>query len=285
MKKLLILLGCLCFALAAVLIGSAIFNRAEDTEKLGDIDELRDQLKVYQTTDSSDTTADEKQTVTDDATDTAVEDVETEEEEITTAETVADNEPSLDFTSMYEINQDICAWIEIDGTKVDYPILQSMENDSKYLTTAVDGSYYIGGSLFTEATYNSSDFNDPVTIIYGHTMKSGALFGQLQTIYSSAAGFAEHSEIKLYLPNEVRKYIVFAAVPYSNMHILDAYDFTNQYWYKNFFNGVFDTRAFGAQFNSEIKPEFGDQVIILSTCLSEDRTKRFLVMAINQDDI
>lgn len=286
MKKLLILLGCLCFALAAVLIGSVIYKKADDSNKLDDIDDIRDQLKVYQTTDAPDT---EEQTTADEMTDEVTYDSEEAEEstedESTSAETESVPKVSLDFNSMWETNKDICAWIEIDGTKVDYPVLQSKEDDSKYLTTAADGSYYIGGSLFTESKYNSSDFNDPVTIIYGHTMKSGALFGQLQKVYSSESGFASHSEIKLYLPNEVRSYTVFAAVPYSNMHILDAYDFSNRYWYKSFFEDVFETRAFGTQFNSEISPEHGDRVIILSTCLNEDRTKRFLVMAINQDDI
>lgn len=194
-------------------------------------------------------------------------------------------EASLDFRSLWRTNPDICAWIEIAGTKVDYPVLQSPHNDSKYLTTAVNGSYYIGGSLFTQATYNSRDFNDPVTVIYGHTMRSGTLFGQLQSTYSNAKSFKEHSVIKLYLPDEVRYYTVFAAVPYAMIHILDTYDFSNNYWYRNFFKGVMATKDLRAQFNKDIMPEPGDRVLILSTCLNEDSTKRFLVMAIYQGDI
>ena len=158
-------------------------------------------------------------------------------------------------------------------------------NDNKYLNTAFDGSYYIGGSLFTQATYNNKDFNDPVTVIYGHTMRSGALFGQLQSTYSSSSGFSEHSIIKLYLPNEVRYYTVFAAVPYSNTHILAAYDFSKEYWYNQFFDSIRDVRVFGAQHNKKIVPTPGDRVIILSTCLNEDSNQRYLVMAIHHDDI
>jgi len=193
-------------------------------------------------------------------------------------------EPTLDFAPMQEMNPDIYAWIDIEGTKVDYPVLQSTVGDKKYLTTAPDGSYYIGGSLFTEAAYNSKDFNDPVTVIYGHTMRSGTLFGQLQSVYSSADSFKEHSEIVLYLPDEVRYYTVFAAVPYENLHILHTYDFSVKYWYNSFFKSIRKIRSFGANFNQEIIPEYGDRVIILSTCLNEDSTKRFLVMAILQDD-
>ncbi len=213
-------------------------------------------------------------------------------EETTPPETVPEEtevprlpEPTLDFESIQKVNSDIYAWIEIEGTKVDYPILQSPTDDSKYLTTAHDGSYYVGGSIFTQASYNAKDFNDPVTVIYGHTMRSGTLFGQLQPVYSSASGFAEHSEIVIYLPEEVRRYTVFAAVPFENWHILHTYDFSVKYWYKNFFDSIGKIRSIGANFNREITPEYGDRVIILSTCLNEDSTKRFLVMAILQDDM
>lgn len=194
-------------------------------------------------------------------------------------------ESTLDFEPMWDVNPDIYAWIEIEGTKVDYPILQNAEDDDKYLNTAQDGSTYIGGAIFTQASYNAKDFNDPVTVIYGHTMRSGTLFGQLQSVYSSAASFSEHSEITIYLPDEVRHYTVFAAVPYENLHILHTYDFSVKYWYNNFFKNVSTIRSIGANFNREITPEYGDRVIILSTCLNEDSTKRFLVMAILQDDI
>lgn len=192
---------------------------------------------------------------------------------------------TIDFERIWEVNPDVHAWIEIAGTKVDYPVLQSATDDNKYLTTALEGSYYIGGSLFTQATYNNKDFNDPVTVVYGHTMRSGTLFGQLQEIYTSQSKFKEYSEITLYLPDEVRKYTVFAAVPYSNAHILATYDFSKKYWFNNFIDGISDIREFGAQFNRDIEPEYGDRILILSTCLNEDSTRRFLVMAIYQGDI
>lgn len=272
-KRILILLMCLCIVGAVVLICEVAWIHNDRENHQDDIELLRDQLKQYQTA------ADTEEIIP--------KETENESSETITPETepVKIPEASLDFQAMWETNPDICAWIEIEGTKVDYPVLQSPTDDNKYLTTAVDGHYYIGGSLFTQATYNSDNFNDPVTVIYGHTMRAGTLFGQLQSTYSSSKGFEDHSEIKLYLPNEVRYYTVFAAVPYSSMHILDAYDFSNAYWYENFFDGVIDIREYGAQFNENITPDTGDRVIILSTCLNEDSTKRYLVMAIYQDDI
>ena len=197
----------------------------------------------------------------------------------------ANAEPTLDFEKLWEVNPDICAWIEIEGTKVDYPVLQSPDNDKKYLTTAYNGSYYAAGSIFTEATYNSRDFNDPVTMIYGHTMWDGTMFGQLQTVYSVASTFKEKQDIKLYLPDEVRHYTVFAAVPFSKKHVLATYDFSVDYWYNTFLKKVGRVREIGANFDRDIFPEPGDRVIILSVCLNQDTTRRYLVMAVLNDDI
>lgn len=211
----------------------------------------------------------------------------TETEAIVTETETKAQEPEelLDFESLRTVNPEICAWIEIPGTYVDYPVLQSPTNDDKYLSAAYDGSYYIGGSLFTQATYNSNDFNDPVTLIYGHTMTSGILFGQLQSVYSDNSGFESHRDITLYVDGETRHYTVFAALPYKKIHILHTYDFSNDYWYKTFFKSVRESRVLGSNIDQEIVPQPGDRVIILSTCLNEDSTKRFLVMAVNQADL
>lgn len=310
MKRIYIICMCLCFAVAAVLVIGIVWNRSGQEMQQEEAEALRDQLKVYQTT--TETELPEKDTPVLSETEDIIRETEKQEKpepekkqkqsqepetmEIQIAEpetqlpetepTIAPaTEATLDFQTMWETNPDICAWIEIEGTKVDYPVLQSPDDDNKYLNTAADGSYYIGGSIFTQATYNSRDFNDPVTLIYGHTMLSGTLFGQLQTTYSGAEGFAEHREIRLYLPEEVRTYTVFAAVPYSNIHIPATYDFTKEYWFHNFFDSISDIRELGAQFDREITPEYDDRVIILSTCMNEDSTRRFLVMAICQDDI
>ena len=207
--------------------------------------------------------------------------------ETTTADKTPSRVPSasLNFEKLWEINPEICAWLEIPDTRIDYPVVQSPDDDKKYLTKAYNGSRYVGGALFTEATYNGTDFNDPVTIIYGHTMNSGMLFGDLQKNYSSASGFEKNKSITLYLPGEVRQYTVFAAVPYDRIHILHTYDFTNAYWYGRFFTDVGRIRAIGANFDRDSFPVPGDRVLILSVCLNEDTAKRYLVMAVLEEDL
>lgn len=194
-------------------------------------------------------------------------------------------EQFLDFDKLRAVNPDIYAWIEIAGTIIDEPILQNATDSTKYLNTAYDGSRSTAGAIYTEATYNGTDFNDPVTLIYGHKTIAGHMFGALQSTYSDPASFVKYSDIKIYLPGEVRHYTVFAAVPYDNIHILYTYDFRNAYWYKNFFKNVQKIRAIGANFNLDIFPEPEDRVIILSTCLEGDKTRRYLVMAVLRNDI
>jgi len=176
-------------------------------------------------------------------------------------------------------NGDVYAWISIPGTNIDYPVLQSPTNDSYYLRRDVNGEYSSSGSIMSEHTYNKTDFEDPVTILYGHCMKSGAMFGNLQTYYSSENGLDNYKTIEIYLPNKKLMYEVFAAVPYDMRHILYNYDFTNFRIFSSFFKSIVSIRSFGANVNADKKPKSGDKVLILSTCLKGDSTGRYLVMA------
>ncbi len=177
------------------------------------------------------------------------------------------------------INADVYAWITIPGTNVDYPVIQSPSNDSYYLRRDINGNYLASGTLMTEHLYNGTDFEDPVTIIYGHSMKSGAMFGNLQTYYSSRNGIDDYKIIEIYLPDKKLEYEVFAAVPYDMRHILYNYDFNDYKIYTAFFKSIISIRAFNSNINPELTPQYGDKVLILSTCLRGDSTKRYLVIA------
>ena len=81
----------------------------------------------------------------------------------------------IDWKKLESINKDIIGWIKIDNTKINYPILKD-DDTLKYLKHSYDGKYNNNGSIFT---LNSNPFNDNVTIIYGHNMKSGIMFSEL----------------------------------------------------------------------------------------------------------
>lgn len=287
MKAKYVILLCACLVCIGICINLNFMYQISMQDDGEILEELRDSIKQFENsqTKPADTQTSDSDTNTDDtAPDTGNPPEDSETLPPDTSEDIP-AEDLLDFQALWDINSEICAWIEITGTKIDYPVLQSKDSDKKYLTTAYDGSPYIGGAIFTEGTYNNNDFNDPVTVIYGHTMRAGTLFGQLQKTYSQKDSFDSHSEIKLYLPGEVRLYRVFAAVPYSNIHLMHTYDFSNEYWYGRFFKEVCNIREIGANFNPDITVQHDDRVIILSVCLNADTTRRYLVMAAYEKDL
>ena len=80
-----------------------------------------------------------------------------------------------DFDELKAQNSDVCGWITIYGTHVDYPVVQS-EDNSTYLMRNPRGEYSLSGSIFMDYM-NQKDFSDFNTIIYGHHMDGGAMFG------------------------------------------------------------------------------------------------------------
>lgn len=184
----------------------------------------------------------------------------------------------IDFDALQDINPDIYGWLHIDNTNIDYPIVQSSEDDEYYLNRNSDGNWSANGSIFSQATYNSKDFEDPVVVLYGHRMGDGAMFGNLMKYFSDAEFFQQNRIIQVYTPDALLEYKIFAAVPYSNEHLLFYHDFRDEGQFDAFFSGVYNIRRLESQFDEESRPEFGDKVLILSTCLQSDRSQRFLVM-------
>lgn len=188
-------------------------------------------------------------------------------------------ESPIDFAALQEMNPDIYAWIQIPGTEVSYPVLQREGDDSYYLRRDSTGERDQRGCIFTESEFNGRDFTDLVTVVYGHYLKDGTMFGSLQPIYSTAEGMAERGEIVIYLPDREVHYEVFAAVPYSNRHILYYHDFSNPEVFQAFLDAIYSTRSISActDGNARVGPE--DRLLILSTCLRGDNRRRYLVLA------
>ncbi|MBQ6419544.1 MAG: class B sortase [Clostridia bacterium] len=76
-----------------------------------------------------------------------------------------------------EISEDSIAWITVDGTRIDYPVMQGRDN-KEYLNKDPFGKYSLSGSIFLDAR-NSGDFSDCYSVLYGHHMDYGAMFGAL----------------------------------------------------------------------------------------------------------
>ena len=93
---------------------------------------------------------------------------EEKEPEPETTETPAKEpvEIPIDFPSLQAQNPDVYAWIQVPGTEVDYPILQSPDDNGYYLVHDINKSEAAAGAIFTE-NYNTKTFEDPNTVIYG----------------------------------------------------------------------------------------------------------------------
>jgi len=185
----------------------------------------------------------------------------------------------VDFDDLREMNPDIYAWLYIPDTEVNYPILQREGNDAFYLRHNSNGKYSKAGAIFTEETYTKKDFSDPVTVIYGHYMRSGTLFGSLQTTYSTLEGMEAHRDVIVYLPDQELRYEVFAAVPHDMLHILYYNDFTDPEVFQAFLEQVLSVRSINACIDRSVEVTVEDQLLILSTCLRGDSHQRYLVLA------
>lgn len=188
----------------------------------------------------------------------------------------------IDFEEIKKDAPDVIAWLEAEGTGISYPVVFRENDNSYYLRRDIHGNYSNGGSLFIE-NYNKPDFDDPVTVIYGHNLKSGAMFAPLQKIYTNPETFSEHQNLTVYLPDKELHYRVFCGVPLDNSHILYYHNFKNSDVFENFFSDAFNTRSLLAVRDENIEIHPDDKVVMLSTCLTNDKTKRYVVMAVLTD--
>ncbi len=186
-------------------------------------------------------------------------------------------EVPVDFDKLKTANPDIYAWINIPEVSVDYPILQSDKSNEYYLNRTINGKWSAYGSIFTE-DYNKKDFSDFNTLIYGHNMKNGTMFGSLKK-FRDASFFKENRYINIYLENRVLKYEIFAACTWDNKHILASRNFDIMENRTAYLQEIFAVRDMNSQINKEIEVTADDKIITLSTCMN-DKSKRFIVSGV-----
>lgn len=186
-------------------------------------------------------------------------------------------EVPVDFDKLKKANPDIYAWISIPEVNVDYPILQSETDNGYYLKHTINGQKSVYGSIYTE-NYNSKDFSDFNTLVYGHNMKNGTMFGSLKK-YRDVQFFNENRYITVYLPGRILKYEIFAAYTWDNKHVLLTRNFESAANRKTYIEDIFAVRDMNSQISKDIAVTENDRIITLSTCMN-DKSKRFLVSGV-----
>lgn len=103
----------------------------------------------------------------------------------------------VNFDELKKINPDVVGWITIPGTKIDYPIVYTDNND-KYLHTSFEGEESVAGTVYVDFE-SEPDFSGQHTLIYGHNMKNGTMFKDIVK-YKDEEYFKEHQDIYIYTP-------------------------------------------------------------------------------------
>lgn len=186
-------------------------------------------------------------------------------------------------------NRDMAGWLRIPGTGIDYPVmLAPEENPDFYLHRDFQKHRSSSGALFFPP---GSQAGDPVQIIYGHHMFSGAMFGRLEKYYIDEEAFQKHRTIYLYRfidrknsRMKKEKYRVFAACRADSSEKIYSMSRIN----RKYLRRVKRCSLFPCKYS----PEYGDSLLILSTCSYHLRNRfgridhrgRFLVWAERQEE-
>jgi len=210
--------------------------------------------------------------------DTETEEIETEPE--TEADILAEMgievpEKNLDWDELHETNEHIYAWIYIPGTNVDYPVLQHPTDDTYYLDYNLDGTKGYPGCIYSEHKYNSMDWMDFNTLLYGHNMKDGTMFKTLHK-YEDRAFFEENRYMYIYTPEEVYVYDIFAAYVGDAIHILADYNFEYEEAREKYLDELFSMRSMSAHFRDGVEVTEDSKILTLVTCTGNGNTRYFV---------
>lgn len=190
----------------------------------------------------------------------------------------------INFDALQAENPEICAWIQVDGTTIDYPVLQSgiTTEEDFYLTHDMNGAQKRAGAIYIQQL-NDKDFSDPNTVIYGHNMMNGSMFGTLKR-FRGADFFEQNRYIYVYTPRHILKYEIVSAFVYDDRHILNSFDFQNTVEYEKFLEQCLNPKSVTKRVREGVTMDTSNRIITLSTCTSVD-TERYLVVGMLIEEI
>ncbi len=183
-------------------------------------------------------------------------------------------EEKIDFEKLLSINEDVVAWIKIDNTYINYPILQG-ETDEYYLKKDIYRKYSVSGSIFVDTTTNIN-FYDHNTVIYGHNMKNERMFADLHKIKNGALG--TDIKVKIYTKNTSSTYQVFSAYAVEPSEDLVEKNFSNESDKQAYINKALNKSNVKFDINKE-NINYENNVITLITCDNNNKY-RVIVHAI-----
>jgi sortase B len=178
----------------------------------------------------------------------------------------------IDFEALRGINKDAVAWLYSPDTPIDYPVMAA-DDYSYYLSHLPDGTQNANGSLFIDYN-NASDFSEKLTVIYGHHMRSGAMFGNLNG-YKTQDYYDQHPTMYLYTDAGNYKIDLLYGV------VIGAGQWrARAFMYEVNVGELLSYGAYNSTFKSTATYEEGDRFIALSTCSYEFDNARQVVLGV-----
>ncbi|MCR4587607.1 MAG: class B sortase [Lachnospiraceae bacterium] len=187
---------------------------------------------------------------------------------------------AVDLDTLQNLNSDIIGWICMPGTNVNYPIVRA-EDNNYYLRRTIRGTYNKSGSIFMDCA-NKPEFTDLNTIIYGHNMKNGSMFGSFKKFYQEEGFPEEHPYFYIYTPDKKwNKYMIFSC--YHTQSDSSSYDYVTEDMYVDYVEKALKNSLF--DFGVEVDTENKKTVVTLSTCSGKSGgTQRFLIHGVWVDE-
>lgn len=184
-----------------------------------------------------------------------------------------------EYQTLYNKNKKLIGWLKIDDTNIDYPVMQTSNNEY-YLDHNYNQEYDKNGSLFLDKDCDVVHRNTNL-IIYGHHMKSGKMFGNLNQ-YSSEDYCKKHSTIQfdtIYEKGTYEVMYVFRSRIYNEDEVVfKYYQFLDATSEKEFESNMQEMAALSL-YDTGVTASYGDELLTLSTCDSSERDGRFVVVA------
>lgn len=192
--------------------------------------------------------------------------------------------PERNYQPLVQENNHLAAWLMIENTEVNYPVMYTPDAPEYYLRKAFDGSYALSGSLFIGADCIPDGSN---IIIYGHNMKDSSMFGTLES-YADEDYAREHSEIiyDLIQPDGSYERLTFEVMAafYSRIYSVDEKNVFRYYYSTDLsdpdaFQYYIEEVLSASLYDLGVTAEYGDRLLTLSTCSYHTEDGRFVVVA------
>ncbi len=184
-----------------------------------------------------------------------------------------------EYKNLYNMNKKLIGWLKIDDTIIDYPVMQTSDNEY-YLDHNINQEKDRNGALFLD---KDCDVLKPSTnlIIYGHHMKSGRMFGNLDD-YASESYYKKHSTIQfdtIYEKGTYEIMYVFRSKVYSEAEVVFKYYQFIECYSEQEFDSYMKEMAAMSLYDTGVTAQYGDRLLTLSTCDSSEENGRFVVVA------